>query len=578
MMLVLFLITLAVQEKPASMEALLQQLSKDALEAREKASAAIRDRWESWTDRDLERLRMLGAAGETEAAVRARAAFTHIGFRRRYPAIPTEVWRQFPNVGELISEGDAPSIGKMLQELERKLDASELTKKDLPPVAIELVDDKRETGIGTGIWDMGQEWILSVQSLARGMLWRVCPLFEHALTKEQCRAWWTANKDKTEREWLLGGLSHKNQGTRGAIIARLSSLKEADLQPRLFEALDGIDEENSFDTALRGMSKGPGDRLFDYLIKRFKTAHVELKIKILMILSRLDHDGVEETLAKAFEDPEQEFKCMRGNIWNGRVCDFAAIQLARRMKIENEFEWPLSVDARDRNLEEIRNRWRKGRGLPLLPYHGPGVVLVEGKRVIDLVPELTREKDDRRKAAVRRLSELGPGAWKPFHELIETAGEPEKNLLVEAARTWANSLRSIEAQGETASGLVGPLKDGLHRPLDREAIAKLLLKWFDDSSLAQLTVVLTRGGNGRGFAIWVKTTKFGKPGYTPQTVWVSCDGLMYFRKWNRTSIEEETQKWFEKLDEEIMDDLDVPFEVYLVLKRAGPEGAIPETE
>jgi hypothetical protein len=67
----ILLLTIASQEKPASMEVLIQQLSKDAIEAREKASAAIWDHWDSWTDRDLERLRRVGDAGETEAAVRA---------------------------------------------------------------------------------------------------------------------------------------------------------------------------------------------------------------------------------------------------------------------------------------------------------------------------------------------------------------------------------------------------------------------------------------------------------------------------------------------------------------------------
>jgi hypothetical protein len=149
----------------------------------------------------------------------------------------------------------------MLQELEKKLDSAELTKKAIPSVAIELVDDKRKTGIGTGIWDMGQEWILSVESMARGMLWRVCPLFEHTLTKEECRAWWTANKNKTEREWLLGGLVHKNQGIRADVIARLSSLKEEGLQSKLFEALDGIDETSPFATAVKGLSKVAADRV-----------------------------------------------------------------------------------------------------------------------------------------------------------------------------------------------------------------------------------------------------------------------------------------------------------------------------
>jgi hypothetical protein len=296
----------------------------------------------------------------------------------------------------------------------------------------------------------------------------------------------------------------------------------------------------------------------------------------------MEHAGVEETLVQAFEDPEQEFKCMRwfGSVGIGqaRVCDIAGMRLAIRMKIDHEFQWPGSVDARDKNLEEIRNRWRKDRGLPLLSFHGPGIVLVGSARVVELVPELTGDKVDRRTSAIRRLSELGPGAWKALQAEIAAALEPGKTLLADAARTWANSLRSVVAESDGASGLIGGLQEGLHQSLDRGAIEKVLLKWFDDPTLSRLTVDLTRGGNGRGFTISVKATKFAKPGFMPQTVSVSCDGTMYFRRWNRKSIEEETQNWFEKLDEEMKNDLDVPFEVYLRLQRAGPEGAEPQSE
>lgn len=65
------------QEQPdpqPRIEVLIERLGAPELDRREKAAAAIRERWEQWTDEDLKKLEKAGASSDAELSSRAREA------------------------------------------------------------------------------------------------------------------------------------------------------------------------------------------------------------------------------------------------------------------------------------------------------------------------------------------------------------------------------------------------------------------------------------------------------------------------------------------------------------------------
>jgi hypothetical protein len=134
----------------------------------------------------------------------------------------------------------------------------------------------------------------------------------------------------------------------------------------------------------------------------------------------------------------------------------------------------------------------------------------------------------------------GTRIWKPFQRFISEAKEPHKTRLIEAARAWAGFFRSARAE--------------------------------NDPDSADLHVDLSRGGNGFGIAVTIRAARLKKRGFTPETMSVSNDGTRYYRGWDRTSLLEEMRTWFDRLEKELPNPPDVPFGLWLVLKKAGPKG------
>jgi hypothetical protein len=83
-------------------------------------------------------------------------------------------------------------------------------------------------------------------------------------------------------------------------------------------------------------------------------------------------DAVAEKLAAKLLDDRVPQYGMRGS-WHGfsyvdpRVCDFAAVALARRWPDRYQFAWTTTRIERDEQIAKIRNTWRKSQGLEEVP-------------------------------------------------------------------------------------------------------------------------------------------------------------------------------------------------------------------
>jgi hypothetical protein len=554
---------------------LISRLSSDLLETRARALEEIKGRWESWSDADLGKLRALVDSKNADLASNARAAVAHIELRRKYSEIPPEVWTAFPELAALLDKGDPEAVGRMLQSMAEKVTRKALSLRAVLPAALEFMEDDRDTKIGSGFFSGGREHTYEVNDLARDLLWDGAPGLARQKSVADARAWWRKHKGKTDREWHLDGLSQEDEILRAASLVRLAALKDATLHPKLIEALKGIASQDGLRLVKGSFNDLPAGQLLPELRGRLKVSNLDMRLDLISAISDIKDPGAEELLIEAFDDGEQRFKAWYGRIAEPRVCDFAGLLLESRLHPDEELpDWPDSVRARDQKLEELRNLWRKKRGLPPIPFPGPGIVPVAPGRVAELIPDLTHESAERRLDSLKRLSQLGPGAWGPFQDLVAAASPPAKDRLVKAATDWSNALRSVKAENDEAREYVKLLEAGLHQPFDFPAFhQKVLGAWYDDGALIGLEVDIKRGADGRGVTISLKVVKAKKPGVEPKTIRIYAGGSGCVLNCKRKWFDEQMQKDF---DEDLLSAMrsgpekQAGFRLYL--RKAGPDG------
>ncbi|HEV8375366.1 MAG TPA: hypothetical protein VGR38_03925, partial [Candidatus Polarisedimenticolia bacterium] len=230
-----------------------------------------------------------------------------------------------------------------------------------------------------------------------------------------------------------------------------------------------------------------------------------------------------------------------------RVCDAAALVLSERLGIGADFTWPASIRTRNRNIEIILNRWRRSKGLPPVEYLGPGIEPVPSEKVRGLVPELISAEVAVREAAIVKLSELGPGAWRTLLGEIERAPDASRSVLEASTTRAANTLRSVVFENAAAERLAPGLKSRMHRPIDVNALVNLIGEpWFDDPDSGKLMCVVSRGADGIGVSIRLSLEPPCPPGsrtvgiefeYGGGSSWSRLEGGVPFRTDFRQRLE-----------------------------------------
>ena len=573
MAVLLLFLSWVIQDKTLSMEELIHRLADDFPEVRDRARGIIQNRWESWTDADLAKLRKEMDSKNANLAVNAKAAVAHIETRRKFKEIPEEIWKAYPDIASMLDKGPPDKIGQMFLDMEAKIEKGELSARAVLPAALEFIADDRDTEIKSGFFSGGREHTYLVDRLAHGLIWSHAPAMAEFETADEARAWWRKNKAKTDKEWHLDGLTHKDQMVRAVSMNRLVALNDPTLYPRLLETFKSIDSEDGLGAVRNSLAKLPPAMILPELRSRMRDKRIDMRLAVMSAIQTIPGVLAEEILVEAMEDSSQRFGAMYIHIAHPRVCDWAGICLAERIKLDlKEFDWPESLRARDRKLEEIKNEWRKSRGLPPIPYLGPGVVAVAPEKVVALIPELVDDSAEKRTGGQRRLSQLGPGAWRPLQDCIGAASPPSKARLEEAARNWSNAVRSITADNEAATAYVKLLEPGLHLPFDFEAfLQKILGAWVEDENLIGLQADVTRGSDGRGISVALEVVKAKKPGVQQKTIRMDGPGSGCVLNWKREWFDNEVRKYFAKFLS-AMSDPECADAVNLYLRKAGPEG------
>jgi hypothetical protein len=250
------------------------------------------------------------------------------------------------------------------------------------------------------------------------------------------------------------------------------------------------------------------DRAFEVIYRSARSSNVRLKWIAIAATWDVQGPRAESTLVEAFDEPDQELGALYGwgdfTLDGPRLCDLAGFILSIKLKAEKEFDWPASLRLRDRNLEAIRNRWRKANGLPEIQFAGPGITLVPAEKVAALTEELTHDSAEKRASGIRGLSKLGPGAWLPFQALMAESRGVTKERLEYALNQWTKTIRSVSASSDAATKYAEILNRRQHRTLDFALLREEVVRpWFNDKSQGELTVEFRRGFDGPGISIVV---------------------------------------------------------------------------
>jgi HEAT repeat protein len=568
--LVLTLALLAFQQKP--IEDIISRLGSEALGERESAQAELMNRWEAWTAGELDKLRKVTSSPDAETAARSKAVVEYIGLRRHFPLIPTETWKHFPDLRVLIKGGDPGKIGRLLQDMDEASKRGEISPRALVPAAVEFIEDDRDTGVGTGCWSMGREHTYLVRQLASGLIWDSSPCLADLDSKEEALKWWRANAHKSDKDWNLDGLVHKEDRVRAESVVRLARLKDPTLTEALFASIKGIHDEYAFERAAKSLLHLPPKALLPQLHDRLKDENLDLRTRALDLIVRVDDPRSHEILIETLEDPAQRVGDYYGAIANPRICDVAGQLLAKALDIgETPFDWPESVRARDRHLEKIRNAWRVAHRMSETPLPGMPKA-ISSQQLDELLPGLLHDSTQQRIVAQKKLSQLGPGAWPTLRLEIRKSNGVAKERLNEASRYLCQSVQSITAHDDTARAFTQRIQSLMHRPFDFEVFHKeVLAAWFEDKAYAKLKLVVTREEDGRGASISVEALKNKNPDSDLYGFWVWNLGSGALWTWKRKNFDEEMRKQFSGIMSAEVEGPDGQAGLVLSLIKVGPD-------
>src|SRR5215510_16434534 len=140
MLLLLLLGTL----QNSSLEDLLRDLSSESASTRETATRRLSEGWKTWSEADLKKIEQAGRSDDSETAARVRTVFAEFALRRR---IPAPVIDATPKLLQVLLAGSVDQSMELIEHVEALMRLGKVSERELIPVYIELLDDRRATSL-----------------------------------------------------------------------------------------------------------------------------------------------------------------------------------------------------------------------------------------------------------------------------------------------------------------------------------------------------------------------------------------------------------------------------------------------
>jgi len=296
----LSLLVLCLLQTPP-LDELLRDLSSENSGTRERATRQISERWKGWDDRDLKKIEQASRSGDSEAAARVQTILSEIALRRRVPA---RVLEATPNLLQVLRAGSVDQILDVFDRIEVLLKERKISERDLIPVYIELLDDRRPTPRTVeSLRTFEEDKFIEVRELAeRGL--RVLVSKPQLSGREAWRAWWEENRDKPAADWYLPDLAHPQAEIRVGAIQRLAPIKEASHHARIFAALSTLRDNRQIGNAIDALHELPKEVLLRELRPFLRDPHPLARLSAARILFDSVPDESVAAVVDALDKPE----------------------------------------------------------------------------------------------------------------------------------------------------------------------------------------------------------------------------------------------------------------------------------
>ena len=617
--LAIVLASLGVQAGPTSMGDLIARLSADDLETRERAQGEIQDRWKTWTETDVALLEKAAASKNAEAALRTRAAFERVSFFRTIPEetwllIPdlgtVFIKNDLQEVLELLQKlwtrtgelrvsvwGAVPVLIQFMEDRRRPeapsnslvhmFSVMELARPKLDHL-VPAISEMKSREEARAWWkrhgdEPEREWHLPLLTslnertraiaVSRLVALKDASLNERLLgtlksfTDEKCcvEAMWTfwVQPDGTNAEGLKPFLADPRPRVRFEAARRVHRALPKESIDAVIEILEHpermaypvVNGEFRPVDVFHWLAQTNDERGLSFIFRSVGSGSVHAKFDAISTVAQQREPRADEALVRAFDDPERLIRDVISFGSPPRVCDWAAQKMMNRIRMFTPLQWNGSHRDRDANLALVFNQWRKSQGLPAIPFLGPGIAAVTPEQLEAVIPDLIHADAARRSAGVRKLSELGAGAWMPLQEKIAKLGPAEKGRLEEASRGFSNTLRKVWVKNEAAAPFAERLRKRLHEPFDVDGFLKEIAEtWFDDPAWRKLTIAVSRGQDGRGVSIDVEAERGARTDWNQMSL--HCSAWTGEGPQDRRTFEARLKDEFKKLKESMDPALD----------------------
>jgi hypothetical protein len=224
--------------------------------------------------------------------------------------------------------------------------------------------------------------------------------------------------------------------------------------------------------------------------------------------------AIEQLLVAELDDTEER-SGMSGS-WNGkrfsdpRICDAAGHVLNQLAPDKYAFDLSAPLVGRDRAIIELKNAWRKERGLALLPAPVPKKIdPVPNEKLLPLVDKLLQAPDLERKTIESQIESLGLGALPGILQLLEKATKKEDRAILDRLSRRVACIVDEAVFAESAvrpdDALAAKLKAMKGKPFDPDSFLELMrlsVKNLPKGAFA-LRFSVDRAGDGTGVTIKV---------------------------------------------------------------------------
>jgi hypothetical protein len=228
--------------------------------------------------------------------------------------------------------------------------------------------------------------------------------------------------------------------------------------------------------------------------------------------------AIEDLLVYALDDTGEDI----GTSWfddrslpSPRVCDLAGHELAQRWPDRYDFNHEAPLVERNRMLVELKNVWRRDKGLAPLPLpQRPEIPSVPDEIVRPLLEHIVQSPTSKDREAINGLEDLGLKALPAVRALLDDMDEehPARPVIIELAVHLANTVREVTIDPDSVEPdhlLVEQIENLKERSLTPKRIADLLLaatqRLPPDATGVELHV--DRMSDGTGIVLSVRLTR-----------------------------------------------------------------------